>query len=77
MPQMSDDNNDLGKIANLLALMVTQEMTRSTTVTTLAACGFSNRDIAALTGSAENSIRAMLSQAKKKAGDKAVKESNG
>lgn len=63
---MPDDETNLGKIANLLALMVTQDMARSTAAVTLQACGFSNREIAALTGSAENSVRAMISQSRKK-----------
>lgn len=71
---MPDDASDLGKIANLLALMVTQDMARSTAAVTLQACGFSNREIAALTGSAENSVRAMISSAKKKAPAKSTGE---
>ena len=75
---MPDDASDLGKIANLLALMVTQDMARSTADTTLQACGFSYREIAALTGSAENSVRAMISTAKKKgSGEKTVREIGG
>jgi DNA-directed RNA polymerase specialized sigma24 family protein len=75
---MPDDTSDFGKIANLLALMVTQDMARSTAAVTLQACGFSYREIAALTGSAENSVRAMISAAKKKgSGEKATKETNG
>lgn len=71
---MSDDISDLGKVANLLALMVTQDMARSTAAVTLQSCGFSNREIATLTGSAENSVRAMLSAAKKKAPAKSTGE---
>lgn len=75
---MPDDSSDLGKIANLLALMVTQDMARSTAATTLQACGFSYREIAALTGSAENSVRAMISTAKKKGStEKGLKEIGG
>lgn len=66
---MPDETTDEGKIANLLALMVTKEMSRSQTVITLVSCGFTTREIAALTGSAENSVRAMISQARKKATD--------
>jgi len=64
---MPEDWNDLGKIANLLGLILTKDMTRSAATVTLASAGFSNRDIAALTGSTEGSVRAMLSQARKKA----------
>ncbi len=75
---MPDESSDLAKIANLLALMVTQDMARSTAATTLQACGFSYREIAALTGSAENSVRAMISSAKKRGtGEKALKEIGG
>lgn len=75
---MSDETSDLGKIANLLALMITQDMARSNAAVTLQTCGFSNREIASLTGSAENSVRAMISAAKKKAPAKATVEgSNG
>lgn len=63
---MSDEGADLSKIANLLAIMVTQDMARSNAAVTLQVCGFSYREIAALTGSAENSVRAMVSAAKKK-----------
>ena len=71
---MPDDASDLSKIANLLGLMVTKGMPRATTVVTLQSCGFSTRDISQLTGSAENSVRAMLSAAKKKV---AAKDSDG
>jgi DNA-directed RNA polymerase specialized sigma24 family protein len=75
---MPDDSSDLGKIANLIALMVTQDMARSTAATTLQSCGFSYREIAALTGSAENSVRAMVSTAKKRVStEKAAKEIGG
>jgi len=73
---MPDESSDINKIANLLALMVTQDMARSTAATTLQACGFSNREIAGLTGSAENSVRAMISQARKKT-EKPEKATNG
>lgn len=75
---MPDDASDLGKIANLLALMVTQDMARSTAATTLQACGFTYKEIAALTGSAENSVRAMVSNAKRKSSsEKPMKEISG
>jgi len=63
---MPEDTPDLRKIANLLALIVTKDAPRSTAVVTLQACGFTTKEIAALIGSAENSVRAMISQAKKK-----------
>lgn len=75
---MSDETSELDKIANLLGLFVTKDMARSTAAVTLQACGFSNREIAALTGSAENSVRAMISTAKKKgSSEKALKEIGG
>jgi len=73
---MPEEPRDLDKIANLLALIVTKDMAKSTAAMTLQACGFSNREIAGLTGSAENSVRAMLSQARKKV-EKPEKVPNG
>lgn len=65
---MSDETRDLAKIANVLALLLTKDQSKSATAATLSACGFSNREIAALTGSSEGSVRAMISQGRKKQG---------
>lgn len=63
---MSDETGDLAKIANVLALLLTKGQPKSATAATLSACGFSNREIASLTGSSEGSVRAMISQGRKK-----------
>ena len=72
----TDDSAALDKIANLLALLLTREMTKSGAVGTLASAGFSTREIAALVGSSEGSVRAFASQARKKA-EKPDKPSDG
>ena len=63
---MSDETSDLGKIANLLALLLTKDQGKGAAAATLNSCGFTNREIAALTGSSEGSVRALISQARKK-----------
>jgi len=70
---MADESASLDKVANLLGLLVTKDMSKGEKVLTLASCGFSTKDIASLTGSAENAVRAALSTARKKATDKAGK----
>lgn len=65
---MSDEAGDLGKIANLLALLLTKDQPKSAAALTLNSCGFTNREIAALTGSSEGSVRSMISQGRKKQG---------
>jgi len=75
---MPDESSDLAKIANILGLLLTREMNRSATVTTLHSCGFGTREIAGLIGSTEGSVRAMLSQSRKKvAGERSTKDSDG
>jgi hypothetical protein len=75
---MSDDSSDLAKIANVLALLLTREMNRSTTVATLSSCGFTTREVAELIGSTDGSVRAMLSQSRKRVtGEKSPRASNG
>jgi transposase len=63
----TDDSSALDKIANLLALQMTREMTKSAAVGALAGAGFSTKEIAALVGTSEASVRALASQARKKA----------
>lgn len=70
---MPEESTDLAKIANVLALLLTKETSKSATATTLQSCGFSNKEIAGLTGTSEASIRAMLSQSRRKAGEKVDK----
>jgi DNA-binding NarL/FixJ family response regulator len=75
---MPEEPQVLAKIANVLGLLLTRDMNRSSAVTTLSACGFGTREIAALIGSTEGSVRAMLSQSRKKgAGEKSTKDSDG
>lgn len=76
--RMPDESPALAKIANILALLLTRDMNRSTAVATLNSCGFSTREIAGLIGSPEGSVRAMLSQTRKKvAGEKSIKDGDG
>lgn len=65
---MNDETRDLRKIANLLALLLTKDQAKGAAAATLSACGFTTREIAALTGSSEGSVRAMLSAGRKKQG---------
>jgi DNA-directed RNA polymerase specialized sigma24 family protein len=75
---MPEESPDLAKIANVLGLLLTREMNRSAAVATLRSCGFSTREIAGLIGSTEGSVRAMLSQSRKKvAGERSTKDSDG
>lgn len=63
---MNESNPELAKIANLLGLLLTKDESKGSAARILSSCGFSNKEIAGLTGSSENSIRALLSQARKK-----------
>ena len=63
---MSDDTDSLGKIANVLALILTKDQSKGSAAATLNSCGFTNREIAALMGSSEGSVRSLISQARKK-----------
>lgn len=72
----SDDSAALDKIANLLALLLTREMTKSSAAGTLSSAGFSTKEIAALIGTTEASVRALASQARKKA-ERPEKPANG
>jgi DNA-directed RNA polymerase specialized sigma24 family protein len=75
---MPDESPALAKIANILGLLLTRDMNRSTAVSTLSSCGFSTREIAGLIGSTEGSVRAMLSQSRKRVtGEKSTKDSGG
>jgi DNA-binding CsgD family transcriptional regulator len=63
---VNDDNVGLEKIANLLALYLTKDMTKSNATSTLASAGFNTKEIATLIGTTEGSVRALISQSKKK-----------
>jgi hypothetical protein len=57
---------ELRKIANLIALRYTAELKKGDRIIFLATAGFPNREIAALTGSSEGSIRGFLSAYRKR-----------
>lgn len=57
---------ELKKIARLLALEQTRQLAKGEKAQLLNACGFSNKEIASLIGTSEGSIRAMLSQGRKR-----------
>jgi DNA-directed RNA polymerase specialized sigma24 family protein len=59
--------DELRKIARLLALAQTEKLTKGEQARVLNACGFSTKEIATLAGTSEGSIRALLSQARKRA----------
>ena len=58
--------NDFRKIANLLALVVTQDKKQADAILTLGAAGFSASEIAALLRTTTNTVSVRLSQAKAK-----------
>jgi hypothetical protein len=61
---------ELKKIANLLAIREVHDMKKGEAALVLNLCGFSNREIAALIGTSEGSVRGLLSLARKRpAGD--------
>ena len=60
---------ELRKIANLLAFRETKDLNKGERARILSTAGFSNKEIAALIGTTEGSIRALLSQACKKAAE--------
>jgi DNA-directed RNA polymerase specialized sigma24 family protein len=57
---------ELRKIANLLALKQIEGMGKGEQARVLSAAGYSTAEIAAFTGSTEGSIRAMLSERRRK-----------
>jgi DNA-directed RNA polymerase specialized sigma24 family protein len=65
---VSDDPmlSELKKIANLLAQRELAAGTKGQAAAVLARCGFSNREIAALIETSEGSVRALLSQGRKR-----------
>jgi DNA-directed RNA polymerase specialized sigma24 family protein len=58
---------ELRKIARLLALQQIAKLSKGEQARTLSAAGFSNREIASLIDTTEGSVRAMLSQSRKRA----------
>lgn len=59
---------ELRKISNLLALTAVRDKSKSEAVVLLAAAGFGPQESAALIGTSDASVRAMLSQARRPAG---------
>lgn len=59
--------HELGKIANLLALGAVRDRPKSEAVVVLAAAGFTSQETAALIGTSDASVRAMLSQSRRPA----------
>lgn len=66
----------IDKVANLLALLVVKDMTKTSAIGVLVSAGFSNREIAGLLNTTEATVRATMSAAKKKA-EKPEKGSDG
>lgn len=73
---MPSETQGIDKIANLLAMLLIKDMNKSTAAATLASSGFSNKEIAALLGTSEGSVRSFISIAKRKA-EKTEKPSDG
>lgn len=59
--------DELRRIARLLALRQVEKLTKGEQTRVLSACGFSTKEIASLIDTTEGSIRAMLSQGRKRA----------
>ncbi len=60
---------ELRKIANLLAIRQVGGLKKGEAATLLNLSGFSNREIAALVGTSEGSVRGLLSLARKRAAE--------
>lgn len=73
---MAAEVDPLGKIANLLAVLMIKDMNKSSGAATLSTAGFTNKEIAGLLATSEGSVRALISQARKKA-EKPDKSSDG
>lgn len=65
MSEQGDIATELRKIANLLALRQVADMKKGEAAFALALSGFSNKEIAALIGTSEGSVRGLLSIARK------------
>lgn len=65
---------ELRKVANILALDHISGLNRTEQARRLMLAGYSNAEIAALTGSTEGSVRAMLSQARRRGAAAAAAE---
>lgn len=60
---------EVRKVANLLALYLTREMSSTQKILALSICGFGNREIAQLLGLAEPTVRSTLSRQRKRPGE--------
>jgi len=65
MSEQSDVAAELRKVANLLALRHVADMKKGEAAMALNLSGFSNREIAALLGTSEGSVRGLLSIGRK------------
>lgn len=63
----SDLATEFRKVANLMALRAVDGKSKSEAAVILSLSGFSTKDIAGLTGTTEGSVRAALSQQRKRA----------
>lgn len=73
---MASEITGIDKVANLLAVLVIKDMNKSTGAAVLSTSGFTNKEIAGLLGTSEGSVRAFISQARKKA-EKPDKSNDG
>lgn len=65
--ESSDTAAGLTKIANLLALLLIRDMSKSVAAVTLSSAGFSTKEVAGLLGTSEGSVRALASQVRRRA----------
>ena len=65
MTEQGDIASELRKIANLLALRQVTDLKKGDAAMVLSLSGFSNKEIAALLGTSEGSVRGLLSVARK------------
>ena len=65
MTEQGDVATELRKIANLLALQMVRDLKKGDAAMLLSLSGFSNKEIAAILGTSEGSVRGLLSIARK------------
>lgn len=66
MADTSELAGEVRKLVNILALGLITDKAKGESAAILSAVGLSTKEIAGLLGTSENSIRALLSQSKKK-----------
>ena len=69
MSEQESIANELRKIANLLAIRQVGDLKKGEAALILSLSGFSNKEIAALIGTSEGSVRGLLSIARRKGED--------